>query len=151
MDELRVWHAVLEMDDIYGYKDRNLSSVSHPMYHQLILNYKFRRELGIGGGRVDLGPLELDGFASSADDDTLVYYSRGSGGERIPPRRRLLRRRPSPPARCPLHEIDPGVHVLQRRRHARHLRRRIRHCGGVDRSAFEAWIKPVADVRAGRS
>ena len=146
MDELRVWHAVLEMDDIYGYKDRNLSGVSHPMYHQLILNYKFDASSGIDGGRVvDLGPLELDGFASSADDDTMVYYSSEAkatdpAAPAPPPPS------PSPPPMPP--QVGPAsmyfngvdTHVTFRNESAT--------LAALTELTFEAWIKPDADVRA---
>jgi hypothetical protein len=146
MDELRVWHAVLEMEDIDGYKDRNLSGVSHPMYHQLILNYKFDASSGIDGGRVvDLGPLELDGFASSADDDTMVYYSAEAkatdpAAPAPPPPS------PSPPPMPP--QVGPAsmyfngvdTHVTFGSESAT--------VAALTELTFEAWIKPDADVRA---
>ncbi|MDC1215392.1 hypothetical protein N8152_01035, partial [bacterium] len=144
MDDLRVWHAVVDEAHVNGFSNRTLTGAAHPNADDLLLYYRFDASAGSGNGTVwDLGPYELHGVAMSADTDDEVYFNSSIGtlpGAPAPP--------PAPPLPPPFLQGPESSSLYFNGADTHVTFDDSNTLAAMSDVTFEAWIKPAGEVRA---
>ena len=144
MDDLRVWHAVLDEPVIAGFSNRTLTGVAHPNWDDLVLQYRFDASSGLSNKTVlDLGPYSLDGIAMAVDKDNTVYFNSSIGtypAAPAPP--------PFPPPMPPFVEGPASSSMFFNGIDTHVTFHSSNSLASLTDLTFEAWIKPTGDVRA---